>query len=161
YNAQAVQDPSRRRAPMRIVWPRMPRRCLARLTLLALATLPVAQAAGPPPERAPFQVGYTAHRTNPPVRQYANFSTGRAVVVLGDGSDARQLAPGLTRKPGQSLMLAGWSPDGRQAVLYQSWESAENGAWEHKHKTFRFTAEHWLLDVVLLDMESKKAANLT
>src|SRR5207302_5369706 len=31
----------------------------------------------------------------------------------------------------------------------------------HKHKTFRFTAEHWLLDIVLLDLESKKLTNLT
>src|SRR5262249_52436750 len=59
------------------------------------------------------------------------------------------------------LQLAGWSPDGRQAVLLQGWESAENGAWEHKHRQFRFTAEHWLLDIILLDMDGRKATNLT
>src|SRR5262249_21818056 len=37
----------------------------------------------------------------------------------------------------------------------------ENGAWEHEHKDFRFTAEHWLLDVVLLDMGSNNLTNLT
>src|SRR5262249_35858804 len=41
------------------------------------------------------------------------------------------------------------------------WESAENGAWEHKHRQFRFTAEHWLLDIILLDMDGRKATNLT
>ena len=53
------------------------------------------------------------------------------------------------------------SPDGRQAILYQAWESAENGAWEHKNKQFRFTAEHWLMDLILFDVESQKATNLT
>jgi Tol biopolymer transport system component len=73
----------------------------------------------------------------------------------------RQLAPELTHKPNQSAQLDGWSPDGRQAVLLPCWESAENGAWEHEHRDFRFTAEHWLLDIVLFDMENQKTTNLT
>lgn len=130
--------------------------------ILALAAGPVASAAEPlPADRPGFQIGYTTHRTNLPGGQFANRSTSRAFVVEGDGSGARQLAPELTRKPNQSAQLAGWSPDGRQASLLQCWESAENGAWEHKHKDFRFTAEHWLVDSILLDMGSKKLTNLT
>src|SRR5262249_39215608 len=119
---------------------------LAGLALLARATLAVAAAAEPVPAAQPgHPVGYTAHRTNLPGGQFTNFTTARAFGVRGDGSGTGQLAPELTRKRNQYLQLAGWSPDGRQAVLLQGWESAENGAWEHKHRQFRFTAEHWRL----------------
>jgi Tol biopolymer transport system component len=123
--------------------------------------LPFAAAAEPPPERAGYQVGYTAHRVNLPGGQFANRSTSRAFLVEGDGSGTRQLAPELTRKPNQWAQLAGWSPDGRRAILLQCWESAENGAWEHQHKDFRFTAEHWLVDSIFLDIQSNKLTNLT
>jgi Tol biopolymer transport system component len=132
------------------------------LALLALALPPAAAGAEPAPgERPRYQIGYSAHRTNLPGGQFANFATRRAFVVEGDGSGTRQLAPELTRKPNQWAQLAGWSPDGRQAILSQGWESPENGAWEHQHRDFRFTAEHWLVDIVLLDMESGKTTNLT
>src|SRR5262249_46215909 len=98
------------------------------------------QGAAPSPERPAYQIGYSAHRTDLPGGQFANFSTRRAFVVSGDGSGTRQLAPELTRKPNQHAQFAGWSPDGRRAILLQCWESAENGAWEHEHKDFRFTA---------------------
>src|SRR5262249_12497995 len=122
----------------------------------------VATAAEPsPPERPDYQIGYTAHRVNLPGGQFANRSTSRAFVVEADGSGARQLASELTTKPNQWAQLAGWSPDGRQAVVLQCWESEENGVWEHQHKDFRFTAEHWLMDSVLFEMASKKVTNLT
>jgi Tol biopolymer transport system component len=130
------------------------------LALLALTALPLA-AAAEPPERAGYQIGYTAHRVNLPGGQFANRSTSRAFLVEGDGSGTRQLAPELTRKANQWAQLAGWSPDGRQAILLQCWESAENGAWEHQHKDFRFTAEHWLVDSVFLNIQTNKLTNLT
>src|SRR5262249_42561342 len=133
---------------------------LAGWALLAPAALPVASAQEPL-ARAGYQVGYAAHRTNLPGGQFANFSTSRAFVVNGDGSGTTALGAELTGKPNQHLQLVGWSPDGRQAVLYQAWESAENGAWEHNNKQFRFTAEHWLVDLVLLDLEGQEATNLT
>jgi hypothetical protein len=137
------------------------------LALGLLAESAAMSAAQPTPsERTPagrtdYQVGYTAHRTNLPGGQFANLATSRAFVVEGDGSGARQLAPELTRKPDQRAQFAGWSPDGGQAILLQGWESPANGAWEHQHKQFRFTPEHWLLDIVLLDMRSGKTTNLT
>jgi TolB protein len=125
-------------------------------------TADFAVAAGSPArERPGYDIGYTAHRVNLPGGQFANFSTGRAFVVGGDGSGTRQLAPELARKPNQWVQFARWSPDGRQAVLLQIWESPENGAWEHQHGEFRFTAEHWLVDVVLLDMGRRQLTNLT
>jgi Tol biopolymer transport system component len=132
------------------------------LATIALAFLPVAlPARGPAPERPAFQIGYTAHRTNLRGGQFANRSTSRAYVVKGDGTLTEQLAPELTRKPNQWTQLDGWSPDGRQAVILQCWESPENGAWEHRHKDFRFSAEHWLVDIVLLDVHSRALTNLT
>jgi len=128
--------------------------------LIALVVVSLA-AAKDPPEKASFQIGYTTHRTNLPGGQFANFSTSRAFLVKGDGSETTELGPDLTKKENQWTQLAGWSPDGRQAIMYQAWESAENGAWEHKNKTFRFTAEHWLMDLVLFDVDNKKATNLT
>jgi hypothetical protein len=84
----------------------------AGLALLAPAVRPAAPAAEPPPPgRAGYQIGYTAHRVNLPGGQFANRSTSRAFVVEGDGSGARQLAPELTRKPNQWAQFAGWSYD--------------------------------------------------
>jgi TolB protein len=111
--------------------------------------------------RSDYLIGYTVQRTNLPGGQFANRATSRAYLVKADGTGARQLGEDLTRKPNNAVSFAGWSPDGRQAILSQGWESSENGAWEHKHRTFRFTAEHWLVDIVLYDMDAGKLSNLT
>jgi Tol biopolymer transport system component len=133
----------------------------AGLAALTLTTPPLAARAGKPADKRPgYAIGYTVQRTDL-TGYFPNRVTGRAFVVKGDGTGARQLAPELTRKPNQYCQFAGWSPDGRQAILYQAWESPENGAWEDKHGRFRFSAEHWLLDTILLDMDSHKATNLT
>src|SRR5262249_48862684 len=134
----------------------------AALAVLTLALLQIdSRADKPADERAPYMIGYTTHRTDLSGGHFPNRVTSRAFVVNGDASGTRQLARELTRKPNQFAQFAGWSPDGRQAILNQGWESPENGAWEHKHGTFRFTAEHWLLDIILLDIESQKTTNLT
>jgi Tol biopolymer transport system component len=105
-------------------------------------------------------IGYTRHRTDLQ-GYYPNRVTSRAFVVKGDGSGTTELAPELASKPHQFTQFAGWSPDGRQAILYQNWESPENGAWEDKHGTWRFSAKHHLVDIVLLDMDSRKTRNIT
>ncbi len=105
-------------------------------------------------------IGYTRHRTDLQ-GYYPNRVTSRAFVVKGDGSGTTELAPELASKPHQFTQFAGWSPDGRQAILYQNWESPENGAWEDKHGTWRFSAEHHLVDIVLLDMDGRKTRNIT
>ena len=123
-----------------------------------LLVCPAVRVAG---DRPDFLIGYTVQRTNLPGGQHPNGVTSRAFVVKADGTGARELGAELAKKPNYSTSFAGWSPDGRQAVLLQGWESPENGAWEHKHKTFRFTAEHWLLDIVLCDIETGQLTNLT
>jgi TolB protein len=134
----------------------------AGLVALTLTMLPLAARADKPADKRPdYAIGYTVHRTNLPGGQFANWSTMRAFLVRGDGSGTKELAKELVTKPNQYVQFAGWSPDGSQAILYQGWESDENGAWEHKHKRFRFTAEHWLHDVVLFDMENQKTTNIT
>jgi TolB protein len=131
---------------------------LAALTLTLLS--PAARAGKPADKRPDYSIGFTVQRTDLP-GYFPNRVTARAFVVNGDGSGTKQLAPELAGKPNQYCQFAGWSPDGRQAVLYQAWESPENGAWEDKHGAFRFSAEHWLVDIILLDMGSKKTRNLT
>ena len=85
----------------------------------------------------------------------------RAAVVRADGTHHRRLAGDLTRKANTWTQFAGWSPDGQQAIIGCGWESPENGAWEEEHKTFRFNAEGWLYDTLLLDLASGKTTNVT
>src|SRR5262249_34069126 len=91
------------------------------------------QVEGPPD----FLIGYTAHRTDLPGGRHANVKTRRAVVVKADGTGRRVLAEELTREADYSTQFAGWSPDGKAALLSRCWKSAEVGKWEEKHKTFR------------------------
>jgi TolB protein len=133
----------------------------AGLAALQLMMLPFASQAGEPAgKRADYAIGHTAHRTDL-TGYFANRVTSRAFIVQGDGSGTKQLAPELTVKPNQFCQFAGWSPDERQAILYQIWERPENGAWEDKHGMWRFSAEHCLEDIILLDMDSQKTTNIT
>ena len=107
------------------------------------------------------QIGYTEFRTNLPPGRYANEITMRACLVSADGSHRRLLGEELVRKPNSWTQFAGWSPDGRLAILGRGWESPENGAWEEEHKEFRFTPEGWLYDMFFLDLASDKLTNIT
>lgn len=116
------------------------------------------------PAETPFPqalLGYTELRTDLPGGRHTNVTTMRAAVVRADGSGRRILAEGLTREKHTWTQFAGWSPDGRVAVLGRGWESPANGKWEEEHRTFRFTADGWLYDSYLLDLASGKATNLT
>ncbi len=108
---------------------------------------------GPADERPNYSLAYTVHRTDLPGNSL-NRATSRAFVVKADGSGTTELAPDLVTKPHQSTQFGGWSPDGRQAILYQMWDSPENGEWEDKHGRWRFSAAHWLQDLILVDMET-------
>jgi Tol biopolymer transport system component len=85
----------------------------------------------------------------------------RAVVIQADGTGRRFLAEELTREPETWTQFAGWSPDGRNAIVGRGWESPENGRWEEEHKQFRFTAEGWLYDMNLVDLAIGTVTNLT
>jgi Tol biopolymer transport system component len=106
-------------------------------------------------------IGYTEFRTDLPGGRYVNSWTRRAVVVKADGTGRRALAEELTREKGYSTQFYGWSPDGKAAILLRSWESEENGKWEEAHKTFRYSADGWLVDGYLFDLASGKATNVT
>lgn len=121
---------------------------------------PAASRSSSPPTRPRDLVGYTEFRTNLPGGRRQNIITMRACVVRGDGAGRRRIGEGLASKPGSWTQFAGWSPDGRQAILGVGWESAENGAWEEQHRTFRMT-EGWLYDSCLVDIRTGKSANLT
>lgn len=106
-------------------------------------------------------VGYTELQTNVPGGRHANVRTMRAKVVAVDGSGDRLLAPELADKADAWTQFAGWSPDGKTAIVGRGWESPENAAWEEEHKTFRFTPEGWRVDSYLVDVASGRATNVT
>lgn len=107
-----------------------------------------------------FLIGYTESRNDLPSGQYLNWVTSRACLVNGDGTGRRVLAEELTVKPNSWTQFAGWSPDGKKAIIGSHWESPENAAWEREHKTFRMT-EGWLSDACLCELSSGKIENLT
>jgi Tol biopolymer transport system component len=113
------------------------------------------------PIRPSLLVGYNEHRTNLPGGRQANVSTNRAMLVKADGSGQRRLAADLANEAGAWTQFAGWSPDGKTAVIGRGWESVENARWEEEHKTFRFSQEGWLYDSYLVDMATEKAVNVT
>lgn len=112
------------------------------------------------PALAERLIGYTEGRNDLPGGQFANWVTNRACVVRAEGSGRRVLAPELTKKENSWNQFAGWSPDGRQAVVLSLWESPENAAWERAHRTFRMT-EGWLVDSCLLELASGRLTNPT
>jgi TolB protein len=129
-------------------------------TILGLL-LASAVAVGGEPVSAERLIGYTELRTNLPGGRHANLVTMRAMVVRVDGTGRREIAPDLIREPNSWTQFAGWSPDGRTAIIGRGWESPENGRWEEEHKTFRFTADGWLVDSYLLDIGAGAATNVT
>lgn len=130
------------------------------LSFALLLTLFCPTSADDPPGSPPL-IGYTQHRTNLPGGRHANVCTSRAMLVRADGTQQQTIGSELADIPGAWTQFAGWSPDGRTAVILRGWESAENSQWEEEHKTFRFTPEGWLVDSFLVDMASRKAQNVT
>lgn len=106
-------------------------------------------------------IGYNEHRTNLPGGRHANCSTNRAMIVKADGTQRRQIASELANEAGSWTQFAGWSPDGKTAVIGRGWESDANAKWEEENQTFRFTAEGWLYDSYLVDSANGKAENVT
>lgn len=106
-------------------------------------------------------IGYTELQTNRPGGRHANVQTMRARVVRVDGTEERVLAEELANASDTWTQFAGWSPDGKTAVIARGWQSPENAEWEEKHREFRFTKEGWLLDAYLFDIASGNATNIT
>src|SRR5262245_40445759 len=68
-------------------------------------------------------IGYTEHRTDLPGGRHANIKTRRAVIVKADGTGRRVLAEELTREADYSTPFAGWSKDGKAALLSRCWKT--------------------------------------
>lgn len=111
--------------------------------------------------RADHLIGFTELRTNLPGGRHANVRTMRAVVVKMDGSGRRLLADELANDADAWTQFAGWSPDGKIAIVGRGWQSPENAKWEEDHKTFRFSKEAYLYDSHLVDFASGKTTNVT
>ncbi len=110
------------------------------------------------PERL---IGYTELRTNLPGGRHANVSTMRAKVVKADGNEPREIAAELLDNPEAWTQFVGWSPDGKIAAVYRSWQSPDNAAIEEDRKAFHFTKDAWLLDSCLVDLATGSALNVT
>ncbi len=118
----------------------------------------VAQDAGPALKQ---QIGYTELRTDLQGGRHANVRTMRAALVNVDGSGRRLIAEHLANQPDAWTQFAGWSPDGKTAVVSRGWQSPDNARWEEENKTFRFTKDGWLLDSFLVDLAKSTATNVT
>lgn len=106
-------------------------------------------------------IGYTELRTDLPGGRHANVRTMRACVTKADGSERRVLAEQLVDGPDAWTQFAGWSPDGKQAIIVRGWQDPENARWEEDHKTFRMEPGKWKLDSCLLDLKTGALTNLT
>ena len=128
-----------------------------RFGVLLMTALAAARATGAEPPL----IGYTELRTDLPGGRHANVRTFRANVVSADGTGRRPVAADLAEKADHTTQFAGWSPDGKTAVIVRGWQSPENARWEEEHKTFRHTKEGYLIDTFLVDIATDKADNIT
>ncbi|CAG4992423.1 Tol-Pal system protein TolB [Dyadobacter sp. CECT 9275] len=98
-------------------------------------------------------IGYTELRTNLPGGRQPNVNTMRAAVVGANGKGRRQLANQLISDPNTMTQFAGWSPDGKLAIIGSGWKSPENARWEEENKSFRNTEGNMRYDSYLFDIE--------
>lgn len=106
-------------------------------------------------------IGYTEHCTNLDGGRHENVRTMRAMIVQGNGREGRELAGELVDDPDAWTQFAGWSPDGKQAVICRGWQDPENARWEEEHKSFRMTPGAWMLDIYLVDPTIGAMVNLS
>ena len=106
-------------------------------------------------------IGYTEFCTNLPGGRQANINTMRAVVMKTDGSGRWDLAKDLDLGGDTMSQFAGWSPDGKKAIIGRGWKSKEAAKWEEENKQFRNVEGSVLYDTYLVDFNTGKATNLT
>jgi TolB protein len=113
------------------------------------------------PERPDAFIGYTELRTDLPGGRHANVRTMRAKVMSARSGNSRELAAEFVISGDHWTQFAGWSPDGRTAIVTQGWQDPENAILEEKLKSFHFTKDGWLLDSLLIDIATGSAENVT
>lgn len=106
-------------------------------------------------------IGYSEHRTDLPGGRHANVRTMRAAVVRADGTGRKLVGEELAKADDTWTQFAGWSPDGKTAVVGVGWQSPENAKWEEENKQFRMEDGKWKYDSCLLDLGTGTATNLT
>ena len=106
-------------------------------------------------------IGYTELATDRPGGRHANVGTMRAMLVKADGTERRAIAAELARDTNSWTQFAGWSPDGRRAVVVTGWNDPANARWEEEHRTFRMEPGRWLVDTCLVDPAGGAPTNLT
>jgi Tol biopolymer transport system component len=106
-------------------------------------------------------IGCTEFRTNLTGGRHPNIATMRATVRSADGMNRNVLGDELIADEHSWTQFAGWSPDGKLAIIGSGWESPENAAWEEEHKTFRFMEGAWKLDSHLFDLATGTTENVT
>jgi len=135
------------------------------LGVAAVLAMPLATGAADPNRVAATDgrpaIGYTELRTNLPGGRHANVRTMRAAVVRADGTGRRLLAEDLAKEPDTWTQFAGWSPDGKTAVIGVGWQQPENATWEEEHKQFRMDEGKWKVDSCLLDLATNTVTNVT
>ena len=105
-------------------------------------------------------IGYSEFRTDLPGGMTANRYTTRAYIVNLDGTGRREIAPELIRDQYTWTQFAGWSPDGKMAIIGCGWDDPKNAEWEEENEGFRMT-EGYLYDMYLLEMDTGKLINVT
>jgi TolB protein len=106
-------------------------------------------------------IGYTELRTNLPGGRQANVKTMQAIVIKADGTDRRVLIPSLVDGTDSMSQFAGWSPDGKVAIVGRGWKSTENAEWEEAHRQFRNIPGEVLYDNFLVSLSDGIAINVT
>lgn len=106
-------------------------------------------------------VGYTEFRTDLPGGRQANVATMRAAMARADGSGRRRVAGSLAREADTWAQFAGWSPDGRIAVVGSGWKSPATARAEEESRGFQFTAEGCRYDMHLLELATTRLTNVT
>jgi len=106
-------------------------------------------------------IGFTELQCNLPGGRHANVRTMRAMVIAQNGTNKKELAPALVVDENTWTQFAGWSPNGRLAILNQGWQDSENATWEEQNKTFRMDAGKWRLDSYLWNIHENKGFNVT
>ena len=72
------------------------------------------------------------------------------------------LAEELADEPDAWTQFAGWSPDGKTAIIGRGWQSPENAKWEEEHKPVPLHARTaGCYDSYLVDLATGKATNVT
>ena len=133
----------------------------AMILLIVAAMARPCAGAEPPGKDSPHRLHRVPHRSP------GGPACERRHHALADGRRDRRDRPaahrrgGSSREPNTWTQFAGWSPDGRLAIVGRGWESPENAHWEEEHKQFRYTADGWLYDMNLVDLAGGSATNLT